>query len=112
MNLSLRKELIARLSKALTELGLPENSAEISPTTAAHFGDYQSNTAMVLAKSLREDPKTVAAQILSQIDVSDLSLQPRIAGAGFLNFRILNSHLVQHLVRLSRDSRLGVPCTS
>ena len=112
MNLSLRKELIARLSKALTELGLPENSAEISPTTAAHFGDYQSNTAMVLAKSLREDPKTVAAQILSQIDVSDLSLQPQIAGAGFLNFRILNSHLVQHLVRLSCDPRLGVPYTS
>jgi arginyl-tRNA synthetase len=112
MNLSLRKELTARLSKALKKLGLPENSAEVSPTAASHFGDYQSNTAMVLAKSLREDPKTVAAQILSQIDVSGLSLRPRIAGAGFLNFRILNSHLVQHLVRLSYDPRLGVPCTS
>ena len=110
MNLSLGKELIARLSKALAELGLPEGSAEISPTTAAYFGDYQSNTAMALAKSLRKDPKTIAAQILSRMDVSDLSLQPRIAGAGFLNFRILDSHLVRHLVRLSHDPRLGVPC--
>ncbi|QQY08238.1 MAG: arginine--tRNA ligase [Candidatus Xiphinematobacter sp.] len=109
MNLSLREELMARLGEALTELGLPVDSIEISPATATHFGDYQSNTAMVLAKSLREDPKTVAAQILSHMDVSSLSLQPKIAGAGFLNFRILDSHLVRHLMRLSRDPRLGVP---
>lgn len=114
MNLTLRKELTAQLSKALLSLGLPEKAAEISPAKATNFGDYQSNTAIVLAKSLREDPKTVAEQILSHLDVSGCSAHPEIAGAGFLNFRILNSHLIQRLTRLSHDTRLGVPyaCSS
>jgi len=107
--ITLREELTARLSRALARAGLPEDSAEISPTTTHKFGDYQSNAAMVLAKRLGENPRTIAERILTCLDMADLGTPPEVAGAGFLNFRLSDDFLAKQIVRVSRDARLGVP---
>lgn len=51
----------------------------------SEFGDISSNAAMVIAKAIKNNPRTVAQQIISQFKHPALeSIQ--IAGPGFLNF--------------------------
>lgn len=109
MSIPLREELTFRLTEALTKLGFPEETAEISPTTTPQFGDYQSNVAMVLAKRLGTHPKVIANQVLSHLDVSDLTHAPSVAGVGFINFRILDETLAKRATQIVRDPRMGVP---
>ena len=99
--------LAQRLRQALTDY--PDLAIQVSPTTDARFGDYQSNVAMILAKRLKSNPRAVAADVLSRIEVSDCCASVEIAGAGFLNFRLRRDWLESRLSLLRGDTRLGVP---
>ena len=63
---------------------------------------------MVIDKEKRANPRQLASEILSIIDVTGLATTPEIAGAGFINFRLENSFLSGALSGLAADSRLGV----
>lgn len=105
---TLREILAARLSAALEKGGFPAVAAEVAPASDTRFGDYQTNAAMVLAKQRKANPRQIANEILQHLDVSDISEKPEIAGAGFLNFRILPAFLAQRAHGLLSDDRLGV----
>ena len=75
----------------------------------ARFGDYQCNIAMQLAKARKANPRALAQEIVSRMDVADLCETPEIAGAGFINLRLKPATLVAHFSALAKDSRLGVP---
>ncbi len=47
-----------KLAEALAAAGLPQ-SGSVTPATDPRFGDYQSNAALILAKQLGENPRTV-----------------------------------------------------
>ena len=105
---TLRELLAARLRDALIACGHESARADVSQTADARFGDYQANAAMVLAKKKKANPRQLAAEILSKLDLSGLAATPEIAGAGFINIRLENSFLSESLSRLASDSRLGV----
>lgn len=98
--------LESRLQEAL---GAP---AQVSATADARFGDYQTNAAMILAKSRRMNPRQVAAEIIEKLDVGDFCLPPEIAGAGFINFRLKPETVAAQTRALLDDPRLGVPKTA
>src|SRR4029434_1769804 len=79
--------LAKRFADALAKAGLP-NAGELTPATDPRFGDYQTNAALVLGKERSENPKTLAAAILTKLDVGDLCDPPAVAGAGFINFTL------------------------
>ena len=85
-----------------------------SVTSAAdtRFGDYQTNAAMVLAKKLGMPPRELAAEIIDQIDVDDISETPEIAGPGFINFKIQNSTILSRLDDILSSDRLGIEETT
>jgi arginyl-tRNA synthetase len=103
----LAAQLEARLRPALAHFGFAD--ARVQPATDARFGDYQTNAAMILAKQQRANPRQLAAQIIERLDVADLCAPPEIAGAGFINFRLLTTALESQLPTLAADPRLGVP---
>lgn len=105
--MTLAAQLEARLRPALAHFGFAD--ARVQPATDARFGDYQTNAAMILAKQQRANPRQLAAQIIERLDVADLCAPPEIAGAGFINFRLLPSALESQLPALAADPRLGVP---
>ena len=72
------------------------------------FGDYQANGVMAVAKQRGENPRKLAEQIIGKIDVSNVSEPPTVAGAGFINFRLKPSFVVEQLTAAARDERLGV----
>jgi arginyl-tRNA synthetase len=61
------------------------------------FGDYQSNALMSLAKARKLNPRQVATDVASRLDLTDLCSKVDVAGAGFLNFTIRSEVLASHL---------------
>ena len=106
--MSLQSELQNRLADALGMAGLDRVNAVVSPASDRRFGDYQSNAAMVAAKALKRNPREVAALIIDRLRVEDLCEPPTLAGAGFINFKVLNTALSQALNIIRGDGRLGV----
>ena len=103
-----RELLAARVRAALLSADLDPARGDVTQSADSRFGDYQANAAMALAKEKRANPRDVAAQIISKLDVTGLSAPPEIAGAGFINFRLENSFLSSAISAMAKDERLGV----
>ncbi len=68
------------------------------PRIAAH-GDYATNLALVLAKSVGRPPRQVAEALVSALDLGpDVLEETTIAGPGFINFRLSSVRLGLALV--------------
>lgn len=106
--MSLQSLLQARVATALVAAGIESELAVVIPAADTRFGDYQTNAAMVAAKGLKKNPREVASLILSHLSVEDLCQAPQIAGAGFINFKILDTALADAVNEIRLDERLGV----
>ena len=100
--------LAKRLSDALASSGLPAAAGELTQATDPRFGDYQTNVALVLGKQRGENPRSLAEKIIAQLDVSDLSEPPAVAGAGFINFTLRQVAVEKQTLEIFQDERLGV----
>jgi arginyl-tRNA synthetase len=67
------------------------------PKSAEH-GDFATNLALALAKPLRQNPRTIAEQLIAALPASEYIAKVEIAGAGFINF-FLNAQSKQAVVR-------------
>src|SRR4051812_20943427 len=99
--------LAQKLTAALSAAGFA-NSGEITPATDPRFGDYQTNSALILAKQRGENPRALAQQIIDKLHVAELAETPTIAGAGFINFTLRAEVVSTHAAAILQDDRLGV----
>src|ERR1043165_4512981 len=86
----------------------------ISISQNEKFGDYQSNAAMGLAKTLSErtgqktNPRAVAEQIKGKLELGEIADELSIAGPGFINVRLKAGWLGERIKSISGDARLGM----
>jgi arginyl-tRNA synthetase len=80
----------------------------VIPAADLRFGDYQSNAAMVLAKTRKTNPRALAQEIIGRLALDGLATA-EIAGPGFINFRILPQAYAAKATELLDDGNLGVP---
>jgi arginyl-tRNA synthetase len=78
------------LIRAARTLGAPD---PIEPVVERprdpSFGDWTTNLAMTLARSLRRKPQDIATDLIAQMDLKSAGVNDaNIAGAGFINFRL------------------------
>ena len=106
--MSLLSTLTDRAAAALRAAGIDDSLAVVTPAADTRFGDFQTNAAMVAAKALKKNPREVAASILTHLKVEDLCEPPTVAGAGFINFKVLNPALSDAVNTVRNDRRLGV----
>ena len=107
-----RAKHIPRLQAAFNTAGitLPDGlDVNLSLASDTRFGDYQSNTAMVLGKQLKTNPRALAEQIRGAVQADDLCSEISVAGPGFLNFRISQAALAAHLREILAGQSCGVP---
>lgn len=107
---TLLSQLESRLLGALERVGvevLDDFQAKVIAAADLRFGDYQANTAMVLAKQLRMNPRELAGKLVDALDLGELA-DADIAGPGFINFRIKPAAWAKHVAVLFDDVRLGV----
>lgn len=104
-------QLQSRLHHALNGLtDHPDQFASmIRATTDPRHGDYQANCAMPLSGKLGKTSREVAEDLVSRLDVDDLCQTPEVAGPGFINLKLRDEFLVDHLRLMLGDSRCGVP---
>ncbi|MGA2245445.1 MAG: arginine--tRNA ligase [Verrucomicrobiota bacterium] len=82
------------------------SSVLVRPCPDPKFGDYQSNALMSLAKARKLNPRQLATNVLARLDVSAVCEKVEIAGAGFLNFRLKSSALMEALAAAARGEHL------
>ena len=86
---------------------------QLVPASKPEFGDFQANGALPLAKPLKQPPRQIAAAILEQLKAdaafTELCLEPRIDGPGFINLTLRPEQLVGEVAARLGDKRLGVP---
>jgi arginyl-tRNA synthetase len=73
------------------------------------FADFQSNAALSLAKKVGKAPRDVAGEIISHLDISDISEVPTVSGPGFVNFALRPEWIAAATASLLADPRLGTP---
>jgi arginyl-tRNA synthetase len=104
----LPNKLIESALQAAVRAVLP--SADVSSVLVRpcgpKFGDYQSNALMSLAKQLKMNPRQLATDVVAKLDVSAICEKVEIAGAGFLNFRLLPAVLTASLQSAARGEHL------
>ena len=85
-----------------TEADAVSSTVLVRPCPDPKFGDYQANALMSLAKARKINPRQFAGDVLAKLDVSEICEKVEIAGAGFLNFRLKTSAVVQTLQSAGR----------
>ncbi len=84
----MRDRLITALLEALQKLDVEINREDIIIEKPAEekFGDASTNVAMALARQLKKNPRQIAQDIISNIELGEAIENIEIAGAGFINF--------------------------
>jgi arginyl-tRNA synthetase len=71
-------------------------------------GDFASNAAMMLAKSLKKSPRDVATALIENMPKDERISRVEIAGPGFINFFVNQNFIAKNLENMAADPRLGV----
>jgi arginyl-tRNA synthetase len=92
-------------ARALREGEESEPRPTLERPPKPELGDYSSNAAMLLARHLADNPRTVAEQLREQLE-ADQGLAPslkriEVAGPGFVNFFLADSWYLQALRALT-----------
>lgn len=95
----------AKVKKALLETIKALYSTEINgfslePPREESYGDYATNVAFLLAKSLRKNPQEIAQEIANKLSNEGLSAE---ALKGFINIRLKEGFLQEEFSRLFKD---------
>lgn len=101
----LKKAISASLQQFdIAEDDIPEIQIE-KPKKPEH-GDAAANTAMNLASVLGMNPRTIAEQIVEDLNYDDQKIKAvEIAGPGFINFRYAENYLFDQLQKVLTQSR-------
>lgn len=74
------------------------------PNQQSH-GDYATNVAMILAKSLKRNPKEIANEIISNLDYDNSIIEKiEIAGPGFINFYFTKKYVTNVVKEIIEQS--------
>jgi len=104
---------VAMLSSLVREWGQTHlDSLPSAPPAVAcqnpDFGHYQSNWALVGAKSLKKNPRELAQSLVDFSRDAEFLESSEIAGPGFVNFRFTRKCLEDSLTALVRDPACGI----
>ncbi|MEG2544270.1 MAG: arginine--tRNA ligase [Longicatena sp.] len=88
------KSALAIAVKKAFDVALDMESIVIEIPKDKTHGDYASNVAMQLTRTLKSNPRKIAETIIECIDKNEAAIEKiEIAGPGFLNFTIQNTSL-------------------
>jgi arginyl-tRNA synthetase len=90
MSAATRAHLTDLLTRALATVapGEPAGALVLERPRDPTHGDYATNAAMQLARTLKAPPRKLAERLVAALPPSDWIEPPEIAGPGFINFRL------------------------
>ena len=103
-----KSQLANLLRAALLSVAPEEREAVIlleRPKQVGH-GDFASNLALQLAKTLKANPREIAARLVRELPLSPWVDSAEVAGAGFINFRLAaaaKTQVIQEILKAGAD---------
>lgn len=115
--MSLMKNLSDTLQDEATQLLkeiFPNNAfaAEITQSTNPQFGHYQCNSAMKIAKYLKQNPRKIGEEIAAKWEKGEMIEKLEVAGPGFINITLKEEFLSKQLTAVAADPRFGISLPS
>lgn len=105
----LLSKITSQVSKAFAAAGFADADPKVKVSDRPELSDFQSNGAMALAKSLRENPREIADRIRTELLKDDWFSKVTVDGPGFINLTVRDDKLTSLLPELLADVRLTVP---
>ena len=102
--MNLRAILNERFGQAFEKATGEALPPQIQLSGRPEFGDYQANGAMAAAKTLKQNPRAIAEQVVAAARVDDLADRLEIAGPGFINIHLKPEFLAEALTEPAIDS--------
>jgi arginyl-tRNA synthetase len=96
----IQQKLREAIARALEKIGVPSSvDVFLEVPREAHHGDWATNVAMQLAKSLRKPPHAIARAIVDALDAQQAGVaRVEIAGPGFINF-VMDKRALHDVIR-------------
>lgn len=89
------------LQAAAVRLGAADAEFVVERPRDGGHGDFATNLAMVVARTRRVNPRTVAQELLESLELpAGLVARTEIAGPGFVNFWLSDVHLAEEHARI------------
>lgn len=86
----------------------PSFRIEVTQSTQEKFGHYQFNSAMRLAKALKQAPRQIAETIMAKIDAPSFIESMEIAGPGFINITLSPTYINEFVKAILADKHLAI----
>jgi arginyl-tRNA synthetase len=98
-------EMLQReIARALHEMGVVDPAVGLERPRNPDHGDWATNVALTLAKSLQRAPRQIAEELVQRIDYAAAGVEnAEVAGPGFINFRLATDFVHEGLTRVLRD---------
>jgi len=109
MNQTISELLDSRVRAALAAAGCEGAPAVVAPAGRPEFGDYQANGVMGAAKVRKMNPRALAEQVITHLDLAGIASKVEIAGPGFINITLAPEYLAALATEALADERLAVP---
>ncbi|MCL2658127.1 MAG: arginine--tRNA ligase [Betaproteobacteria bacterium] len=109
---TLHQFLDTRVTAAFAAIGCTDAPALITPAARPEFGDYQANGVMGAAKARKQNPRELAQQLVTKLDLSGIASKVEIAGPGFINITLDPAFLARRAAAALVQESLGVPYPS
>ena len=102
--IEIKKYISKVIHAGLVRLEIEENVI-VEKSANPDFGDFSSNIAMALAKTLRKNPLEIAELIQSELKIDkEIISESSVTPPGFLNFRVAKSFYqesVTHIIAMA-----------
>jgi arginyl-tRNA synthetase len=100
---------------AFAALGLDRSYGEVVVSNRPDLADLQCNGALPAAKEARQNPRALAEAVIAALGAGrreEMLAAVGIAGPGFINIRLRDDFLAQHVGQMAADDRLGAPAVA
>ena len=105
--MNLLNQIKEKVRKAFIDCGLSAENTLVRLSDRPDISDYQSNGALPLAKSMRQNPRALAEQIAEKLRLDPFFETVSVDGPGFINMKIANEVLGKNLFPILADKKCG-----
>ena len=106
---SLLSDLSATAGAAFAAEALPEELGTVQVSDRLDLAQFQCNGALAAAKLQKANPRAIAEKVAARLRDCGMFAEVSIAGPGFINLKLTDGVLEQHLQQLAADPDSALP---
>jgi len=104
---SLLSQLTLLVGKTFKKHDLDPSFGKVVISQRRELGQFQCNGALGAAKKAKKNPREIAQLIVDDLETSGIFAELSLAGPGFINMRLTDDYLIDHINDLSTDPSFG-----